>query len=191
MDLFDRAVCFALEKHSGQTRKTSKAPYILHPMESAAIAGTITDDKEILAACVLHDVLEDTGTTAEELAALFGERVTKLVLSETEDKRRDRPASETWETRKEESLKALKETDDIAVKIVWLGDKLSNMRSYAREYAKKGNALWDGFHQKDPRKQFWLMKRTAELLSELKDYPAYREMIMLMQYVFRDYLDKE
>lgn len=191
MDIFDQAVCFAVERHSGQTRKLSSAPYVLHPLEVAAIVGTMTDDKETLAACVLHDTVEDTDTTLEEITERFGKRVALLVMTETEDKRLDKPAAETWELRKEETLLILQNTKEIAVKMLWLGDKLSNMRSYARQYRLQGNDLWNTFHQKDPRRQLWYYNRITECLSELKDYPVYQEFIELKNYVFQDFIGEE
>ncbi|MBQ0092785.1 MAG: bifunctional (p)ppGpp synthetase/guanosine-3',5'-bis(diphosphate) 3'-pyrophosphohydrolase [Clostridiales bacterium] len=191
MDIFDQAVCFAVERHSGQTRKLSSAPYVLHPLEVAAIVGTMTDDKETLAACVLHDTVEDTDTTLEEITERFGKRVALLVMTETEDKRPDKPAAETWELRKEETLLILQNTKEIAVKMLWLGDKLSNMRSYARQYRLQGNDLWNTFHQKDPRRQLWYYNRITECLSELKDYPVYQEFIELKNYVFQDFIGEE
>ena len=61
MDVLDHAIRFAAEAHSGMTRKGTDVPRILHLMETAAIVGTMTTDREILAAAVLHDVVEDTG----------------------------------------------------------------------------------------------------------------------------------
>ena len=110
MDIFDKAVIFAVKAHSGALRKGTGTPYILHPLEVAAIAGTLTKDPEILAACVLHDTVEDTKTTMEDIVSAFGERVAKLVASETEDKRGDMPPSDSWQIRKEESLRELKES---------------------------------------------------------------------------------
>ena len=191
MDIFDKAVCFAVEKHSGQTRKLSSAPYVLHPLEVASIVGTMTDDKETLAACVLHDTIEDTDTTFEEIVEHFGRRVALLVMTETEDKRPDKPPAATWELRKEETLLILKNTKEIDVKMLWLGDKLSNLRSYARQYRLEGNDLWNRFHQKDPRRQLWYHERILECLSDLKGYPAYQEFVELKDFVFRDFIGEE
>lgn len=66
-DILDRAILFATEAHRGAFRKGTRIPYILHPLEAAAIAATITVDHEVLAAAVLHDVIEDTAVTEEEL----------------------------------------------------------------------------------------------------------------------------
>ena len=56
------------------------SPYILHPLEAAVIVGTMTDDQNLIAAAVLHDVVEDAGVTIEEIEAKFGKRVRELVF---------------------------------------------------------------------------------------------------------------
>lgn len=187
MDIFEKAVCFATEKHSGQVRKLSNAPYILHPLEVAAIVGTMTDDKEILAAAVLHDTVEDTDTTLEEIRENFGKRVSLLVMTETEEKREDRPAAETWELRKEETLIILQNTKEIGVKMMWMGDKLSNIRSFRREYEKHGDKIWLQLNQKDPAKQGWYYSTIAKYLIDLKGYAAYREYVEHVNFLFKDY----
>ena len=188
MDIFDKALYFATEKHSGQLRKIANTPYILHPIEVASIVGTMTDDREILAAAVLHDTVEDTDTTLEEIRENFGRRVSLLVMTETENKREDRPEAETWEIRKEETLIILEHTKDIGVKMMWLGDKLSNIRSFARESRKRGDALWQDLNQKDPKRQAWYYLKIAKCLSELSEYDAYKEYVSLVNYVFKDHI---
>ncbi|MDO4815904.1 MAG: HD domain-containing protein [Bacillota bacterium] len=186
MTLFDKALCFAVEKHSGQTRKVQNSPYILHPIEVAAIVGTMTNDEATLCAAVLHDTIEDTDTTLEEIRENFGKRVSLLVMTETENKRADRPAAETWHLRKEETLIMLEHTKDISVKMMWLGDKLSNVRSFYREYLKKGDELWQQFNQKDPREQAWYYHTIIKSIPELKDTDAYREFVQLVNEIFKN-----
>lgn len=187
MSLLDDALHFAIEKHSGQIRKMAKSPYILHPMEAVTVAGTMTDDEATLAATALHDTIEDAGVTFEEIRDRFGMRVALLVMTETEEKRADRPPMETWQLRKEETLMMLENTDDRQVKILWLGDKLANMRSFYREYLKRGDAMWNGFNQKDPAIQAWYYRTIARALKELEEYPAYQEYVRLMNTVFEHY----
>lgn len=186
MTKFERALCFAIEKHSGQTRKIHNSPYILHPLEVAAIVGTMTNDEDTLCAAVLHDTVEDTDTTLEEITENFGKRVSLLVMTETENKRSDRPASETWHLRKEETLIMLEHTKDISVKMMWLGDKLSNVRSFYREYQKVGDELWQQFNQKDPREQAWYYRTIIKSIPELKDTDAYRELSQLVGEIFKN-----
>ena len=184
MNLFEDAICFATEAHRGMKRKSEPKPYIIHPLEVAVIAATMTDDEEILAAAVLHDTVEDTGTKISDIKNRFGHRVAMLVWSETEDKLDYLPPESTWMVRKEESLKVLKETDDIAVKMVWLSDKLANMRSFFRQWRVQGNDLWNDFNQKDPRMQAWYYRTLTEYLSELKEYDAWKELDQLVNTVF-------
>lgn len=65
MNILDKAIIYAAKAHSGAFRKSSQIPYIVHPMEAATIAARMTDDMKVIAAAVLHDVIEDTPTTVE------------------------------------------------------------------------------------------------------------------------------
>lgn len=184
MDILDQAIAYATKMHSGQIRKMANTPYILHPMEVASIIGTMTDDREIMAAGLLHDTIEDCNADPREIRQLFGARVAALVQSETEDRSSTRSAEDTWQERKEESLIVLSMTHDIGVKILWLGDKLSNIRSFARAYRKQGDAIFQLLHQKDPKIQGWYYKSIAAGLAELKDTDAFHEYCALVKEVF-------
>lgn len=182
-EILDKAIKFATDAHKGQFRKHTDTPYILHPLEAAAIVGTMTSDDEVIAAAVLHDVIEDTETDIETVENLFGKRIAEFVSAESEDKREDRPAAETWKIRKEEALEHLR-TAPTEVKMITLGDKLSNMRSINRDLKKYGDALWQRFNQKDKKQQYWYYKSIADLLSELKDTAAYNEYVGLLESSF-------
>ena len=184
MELVSEAIAFAVKAHDGMRRKKSDAPYILHPMEAAVIVGTMTDDQNLIAAAALHDVVEDAGITIEEIEAEFGKRVRELVESETEDKRADLPPESTWHIRKEESLSVLKNTDDIAVLMVWLGDKLANMRSIYRDWKIEGDAMWQRFNQKDANEQAWYYRSIVKLTERLSDTSAWLEYKTLTELVF-------
>ena len=184
MELVSEAIAFAVKAHDGMRRKKSESPYILHPMEAAVIVGTMTEDQNLIAAAALHDVVEDAGITIEEIEERFGKRVRELVASETEDKRADRPPEETWRIRKEESLSVLKNTDDSAVLMVWLGDKLANMRSIYRDWKVEGNAMWQRFNQKDENAQAWYYCSIVTLTERLSDTSAWLEYKTLTELVF-------
>ena len=185
--LFEDAMRFALEAHSGMVRKAAGTPYILHPMEVASIAATMTKDEEVLAAAVLHDVVEDTSHTLAEIEQRFGPRVAELVAAETENKREDLPPEDTWRIRKEESLVDLENSDRDA-KILWVSDKLSNMRSFYRMFKRQGKAFWDAFHQNDPAQQAWYYANIVRLCSELSDQFAWIEFDQLVRFVFAEEL---
>lgn len=119
-----RAARFAARKHIAQKRKgNDAAPYINHPLEVAhllADVGNVTDH-EILMAAILHDTVEDTGTTREELVEQFGERVAEMVLEVTDDK------SLAKAERKQKQIEHAPHLSDGA-KHIKLGDKISNIR---------------------------------------------------------------
>lgn len=185
MNILEEAIIFATMAHGGQMRKLAKTPYILHPLEVAAIISTMTSDLETQAAGVLHDTIEDTPVTPEQIRQKFGLRVYGLVQSETEDKLSHRPAADTWIERKEDSLLALKHTKDMDVKILWLADKLSNMRSFYREFLKKGLDVFSTLNQKDPKMQAWYYRTIRDYLSDLSDTAAYKEYSMLVDNMFK------
>ena len=184
MELVSEAIAFAVKAHDGMRRKKSNAPYILHPMEAAVIVGTMTDDQDLIAAAALHDVVEDANITIDEIEEKFGKRVRELVQSETEDKRADLPPESTWRIRKEESLAVLKRTEDLGVLMVWLGDKLANMRSLYRDWKVEGDAMWQRFNQKDARQQAWYYRSIVTLTQRLSDTSAWLEYKTLTELVF-------
>ena len=184
MELVSEAIAFAVKAHDGMRRKKSQAPYILHPMEAAVIVGSMTDDQNLIAAAVLHDVVEDADITIEEIESRFGKRVRELVQSETEDKRADLPPAETWRIRKEESLEVLKNTEDLDVLMVWLGDKLANMRSIYRDFKVEGVQMWQRFNQTDVSQQAWYYRSIANLTDRLCHTSAWLEYKTLTDLVF-------
>ncbi len=184
MNILEEAILFATNAHQGQQRKSFRIPYILHPMEVASIIATVTDDVEIMAAGMLHDTVEDCGIPLSEIGERFGERVRKLVEGETEDKMPGIDPSESWVKRKEDSLRILVESNDPGLKILWLGDKLSNMRAFWRGYREQGDSFWHVFHQQDTKLQAWYYRTIAEDLSELSHTDAYKEYVDLINNLF-------
>lgn len=137
-NLLNKAIIFAVQNHAGTPRKGTNIPYIVHPMEVAAIVAGITDDEEVIAAAVLYDTLEDTETTTAELVDNFGYRVAALVGAESENKREDEKAEDTWKIRKEETIQHLTAARYDA-KVIALGDKLANIRAIQRDYELLGD----------------------------------------------------
>ena len=177
--LLDRAIQFAVQAHSGAQRRGKGFPYIVHPMEAMAIAATMTPDQEILAAAALHDVVEDTDVTLDDLRSQFGDRVAQLVDTESDHFKDDLD----WRARKEDSLKRLRgATRD--EKIVALGDKLSNMRAIARDFTSKGEVFWDLFHIKEKSAHAWRYHALLDALSDLSDTYAYQEFEFLVNRIF-------
>lgn len=183
-DLVSEAIVFSAMAHDGMRRRKSEAPYILHPMEVGAIVGTLTESQEVIAASILHDVVEDAGISMEEIGEKFGARVMTLVASETENKRDDLPPEQTWLIRKSESLEKLRDTNDIEVLMLWIGDKLSNIRTIYRDFLIEGNAIWDKFHQSDINVQAWYYRSILKYTARLSDTLAWNEYKTLVEKIF-------
>lgn len=186
--LFDRAVVFATEAHADTERRGKGFPYIIHCFEAAEIVATLTTDQEILAAAVLHDTVEDTDVTIDQVRAEFGDRVASLVDNESE-KRSAEPENEeeqtkSWRGRKEEAIARIA-ASSLESKMVALGDKLSNIRAIARDYSKIGDELWYRFHAPNGKADHeWHYRSLASALGELAGTEAYTEFLEKIESVF-------
>lgn len=181
--LLDKAINYAVEAHRNTERKGKGLPYIIHPLEAVAIVATITADQEMLAAAALHDVVEDTEATVDDIRTEFGDRVARLVALESDPVVEGMSREESWHHRKEAAIQQLSNASREA-KIVAIGDKLSNMRAIARDYAEQGDKLWQIFNVKDPAVHAWHYRGLASALKELDDTFAYKEFIQLVDQVF-------
>ncbi|MBR3989071.1 MAG: bifunctional (p)ppGpp synthetase/guanosine-3',5'-bis(diphosphate) 3'-pyrophosphohydrolase [Bacteroidales bacterium] len=182
-ELLDRAIIFAVQAHAGTERRGKGFPYIVHPMEAMEIVATITPDQELLAAAALHDTVEDTDVTVEEIRAQFGDRIASLVAAESDEMPEGVSEEDSWHARKKAAIDRLAAASHDA-KIVALGDKLSNMRAIARDYAVKGDELWKIFHASDPKDHEWHYRGLADSLRELSGTFAFQEFEALINQVF-------
>jgi GTP diphosphokinase / guanosine-3',5'-bis(diphosphate) 3'-diphosphatase len=123
LGIFIKALRYAADKHVLQRRKgCDKIPYINHPIKVVQILFNANEnDPELLAAAILHDVLEDTCTTEAEMRKEFGERVTNIVLEVTDD------MTLTYDDRKRSQIKRAPTLSADAKKIK-IADKISNIR---------------------------------------------------------------
>lgn len=182
-ELLDRAIIFAVKAHAGTERRGKHFPYIVHLMEAMVIVATITPDQELLAAATLHDTVEDTDVTIDDIRAEFGDRIASIVAHESEERPEGITAEDSWHDRKQAAIERLAKAPRDA-KIVALGDKLSNIRAIASDYAEIGDALWERFHAKDPKEHEWHYRGLADSLRELHDTAAYQEFESLINQVF-------
>ncbi|HYP51847.1 MAG TPA: HD domain-containing protein [Pyrinomonadaceae bacterium] len=117
------AASFAAKRHRKQKRKGADGePYINHPLEVANLLANVgkVEDTDVLIAALLHDTVEDTETTEEEIARKFGENVAKMVMEVTDDKSLPKPARKQLQIEHAPHLSP-------GAKLVKLGDKISNI----------------------------------------------------------------
>lgn len=182
-DLVDKAILYATQAHHGTERRGKGFPYIIHPLEAMTIVATITNDPELLAATVLHDTIEDTDVTYDDIKREFGERIADLVVTETDVRIAPDGNKLTWKERKQRDMDNLR-VSSREVKVIAIGDKLSNLRAIARDYRTKGDELWQIFRVKDKETHAWRYRGLRDALSELSDTFAFREFDRLVEEVF-------
>ena len=176
MNKIEKAINFATKAHAGQFRKGTDRPYILHPIETMIIAMRLSyNDDDLVAAAVLHDVVEDTSVTLNRLEKEFGPRVAALVASVSEDKMKKMPAEATWLARKWQMIFNLRKADRDTL-LICLADNLSNLRELHLDHEMFGDEIWKRFNQKDKKMQEWYYKEVQKIVSKAYEYEYYEEM---------------
>ena len=192
MRIMEEAIKYATDMHQGKNRKFSNIPYILHPLEVAQILSTLTDDEEVITAGILHDIVENTEGTLTEIEERFGKRVAFLVSTDSESEYAGENRSATWKQRKEETLRALKTSTDIGVKMLWLADKLADIRFLSGMYSEFGEEMWKKFNQNDPDLQRWYYKSVAEMIElALNKTGAFKELIKHINFIWPGTFDTD
>lgn len=172
--LLDKALAFAAKAHQGQFRKGTDIPYISHPYAVGLILQGAGCREEVVAAGILHDLLEDTEVNLAQLREEFGLGVAMIVEGCSEPEHDDLP----WETRKEHTIAYLKSAP-VEIRMVACADKLHNLRSMLVDYRQVGEALWVRF-KRGREKQEWCYR---ELAASLGNNPGSPEL----EWIFRQY----
>ncbi|KPV45232.1 phosphohydrolase [Alicyclobacillus ferrooxydans] len=169
-DIIERAIQVAIDAHRGQTRKGSEIPYITHPIAVGFILARAGASDEIIAAGILHDTVEDTTLTEEDIERQFGSNVARLVAGASEPDK-----SLSWKERKDHTIDYLKAAPE-DVRLLTCADKLHNIRSIRRDMETMGDSLWDRFKRGKPHQEWYYRsvidslgtQGTFELLEELR-----------------------
>lgn len=162
-----RAIAFATKAHDEQQRKYTGEPYINHPIEVARIVSTVPHTTEMIIAAVLHDTVEDTDTTIEDVSKAFGSEVATLVADLTDISRpEDGNRAVRKAIDKEHTHKA-----SPSAKTIKLADLISNTvaitqhdPNFARVYLKEKEELLKGMSDGDTV----LYAKAVQLLAESK-----------------------
>lgn len=156
MGMVEDAKVFAEEVHKGQVRKGSGVPMFTHLERVAGILRDAGFSEEVVAAGFLHDTVEDTSVTSEDIFNLFGDEVAYIVAGHTEDK------SKTWEERKQATIDELKDPmTPLSIRALIIADRLDNLRSYANDIEELGEDLWKRF-KRGRKEQEWYFRGCLE-----------------------------
>ena len=166
MDIKEKAREFAINAHKGQVRKSDKEkPMVIHPINVANILKEYNFDDNVISAGYLHDVIEDTKYTKENLLKEFNEDIVSLVLGASEPDK-----SLSWEERKLHTINSIKKLD-LRHKAIICADKISNLEDLRIIFETKGEKDFSAF-KRGYEKQKWYYTEVYKSLiaNEDKEY---------------------
>ena len=183
IDLVDQAIGFAARAHQGQQRKSSDMPYIAHPVAVAMILQSMGCDETIVAAGLLHDTVEDTPVTLDEIRQVFGDEVAAIVAGCTEPPKK----GYKWETRKRHMVETLRDAP-LSVKLVAAADKYHNLHHTLHNERIHGQAIWRKFGRGKEQQAWYYQAVLASLLEnnpEPGEYPVFGLLSEIVDELFR------
>jgi (p)ppGpp synthase/HD superfamily hydrolase len=183
LDLILQAAQFALQAHAGQVRKIGGQPYFFHPLAVGRMLLEAGMEAEVVAAGILHDTVEDTRTSLDEIEARFGGRVASWVAAVTEPDK-----SKPWQDRKQAYLDALASAD-IEVVMISLADKRDNLRSLSMAIESLGADVWDKFTKPKPD-QRWYYQKLLALYSDRVEERSGRILLEGLRHDFEGVFDQ-
>lgn len=175
----NKALEFAARAHLKQIRKGTDIPYITHPYAVGMILANAGCSEDVVIAGLLHDTVEDTEVTLDDILTEFGEEVAAIVAGCSE------PDKElTWEERKQHTLDELKQAS-LDIQFVACADKLHNISSMIEEHKRIGDEVWGRF-KRGKEQQGWYFYGLLASLSEgeFSSHPLYREFQSSVESLF-------
>ena len=172
--LIKKAIYFAALRHDGQYRKGTKVPYFAHPVLVAFCVFKYSTDENLLAAAILHDILEDCPTvTKTELQKLFGSKVSKIVVEVSSINKKNK--HQNWKEKKRAYLNQIKKISRNGL-IVVAADKITNMSGYFEGVqslsVRETSKLFGG----SLAEHFWYYREVLSVLKfGLKNHPIVKE----------------
>ncbi len=181
--IFD-AIEYAARAHRDHFRKGTRIPYIVHLISVAKILIEYDCTEEVIVAGLLHDTVEDTSITLEDIRRSFGEKVVRLVEAASEPDK-----SDTWENRKRHTIEYLK-TAPMDALLLSCADKLDNIRSIKEDYERFGESVWKRFRRaKDS--QNWYYSALADVFVNRAEGEPGATLFRQFNYEVRQVFPKE
>ncbi len=166
-NIINKALLFSIEAHNKQVRKDGK-PYICHPITVGLILSKNGASDDLICAGLLHDTIEDTDITKDQILEEFGETICQLVLFDTEDK------TKSWDERKKYTIKKL-ENASVECAMLICADKLSNTYDLKDLIKNVGDDVWTYF-KFGKKKQKWLYYEFLRVLKPISNLKMYQEL---------------
>lgn len=170
MTLIQQAKEFAQNAHEGQVRKLTGTPMFEHLERVAEILKNAGLPDEVVAAGYLHDTVEDTNTTPEDILNAFGQDVAFIVSGHTEDK------TKSWEERKQTTIDELADPNTpLSIRALIIADRLDNLRSYKKGLDVFGEEMWSKF-KRGRKEQEWYFRGCLEQMNtglKVEEIPSF------------------
>ena len=176
--LLKKAIIFAMHAHGSQKRKVKDTHYFWHSFQVARILEEQGVKKEVVIASILHDVVEDTSVTIQDIKENFGERIASLVKEVTSEQEGE------WEQRKLKTIQYFK-FSSLEAKLIKIADKIDNLEDIKRDIIS-GRNPWEYFHA-SKEKQKWYYREMLNVAKKDKDLiKLYPSLIKIFEQAYKD-----
>lgn len=188
--MYDMALDLAYERHEGAVRKLSGKEYVTHPCNVAMLLARCCCSGEVVAAGLLHDTVEDTETSLDEIQLYFNSRVAELVAGCSEPLLPGGgKVKRSWDERKLHTVEYLKSISDAEILMIAVADKLDNVLD-TEEHG--GPDCWDKFNSEPSafgatsfEKQAWYYRTLAEIFqAKIPEFPLVSEYVDVVKRIF-------
>lgn len=178
----DRAIGFAAKAHADQQRKTGNMPYIAHPVGVAMLLQQYGYEETIVIAGLLHDTVEDTPVTLEDLRQQFGPDVAEIVAGCTEPPKK----IADWGTRKTYLIDNLRDAP-LPVKVVAAADKYHNLSHTLELEQQVGEKIWKQFGRGKAQQAWYYRSALSSILANVPDpdkHPIFAQLAQVIDQLF-------
>ena len=180
MDIVPKALEFATKYHKNMVRKGTRIPYMAHLLNVAKLLAERNCSDEIIAAAILHDIVEDCAVTIEEISTKFGKDIAEIVAGATEKyklEKSDFDAVATWQERKQHTIDTIKERATLEQVLVIMADKLDNISSISYDLKRIGNDVWDRFNANKEQQKWYYENLLLAFQSRLFNNVVYPDLL--------------
>lgn len=177
MERLDYAILFATKAHDGQRRKTDNVDMIFHPFTVGMILQKEKMDEDTVIAGILHDVVEDTKYSIEDIEYLFGKNVRNKVEEVTENKKLE------WKERKKEAIEKIR-TASLEGKMIECADKINNLESLYDLINEKGEIVWNSFNKPYQDQKWYYTEMYKALIENVKYNNLFNRYKIILEKIF-------
>lgn len=172
-NVIEKAAKIALKAHDGQVRKHDGSPYIVHPFMVALKVARHGFDETVIAAALVHDVLEDSDISEKELRGTLGDKIVDIVKTVTY------PENLEWKEKRLVYIRNVSE-GSVGAKVVSVADKIHNLENLLEMYEQEGASLWEKFNRGRTDK-LWSEETLLQSLKKVWAHPLLDEYDRLVE----------